>query len=304
MKQSSNILVKGGPKCICSVNVNRKVWFCNISGNAIDTRQDLLLIFECGHCYYESNVIRFIELFSQDKLTLDCGMIYDELPADIINHNHCVICWCSLTAMNMYAIFGDYNIHGTGAVKGMTIYDKKYLDCLADTDLFEIGDIVDTEGYRGHGYYILTAEKQFCAMAIDEHYPIINVKDPIGLITIIKSLCKVSGFGCLNIDSLLTDYGSLYIQDGGIAEGTDQLDFQVIHGKVEAAHLALDYYIVGDYGTDDPEEKYAINPSYVVDIATENFTKTVITKEEPDLVCGYSIYDICIWIKSKYVLKK
>lgn len=115
--------------------VDRKVLYCNYRGclKSVDVKKDF--VYSCGHIFHEDCIYKVHNT--------SCGSLRLELN-DIVSHQHVCPFDCEkkkeLHKWNMY----------TESKYGIVI-PNKYKNKLKF--LFEDGDLVDTDGYRGIGMY-------------------------------------------------------------------------------------------------------------------------------------------------------
>ena len=137
---------------------NYRTYLC---GHAIIDIHYLSIIFD----YVNSNFCHMIKLRQQGGIHINEYVINQ--IANI--STTCPIC-CNEnnSRIDMYKIDNRFV---TGSVILRNIIPKKYLDQIMYE--FTNGSIVDTEGYRGTGLYLLD-DKKWIALELDEYYPIWN----------------------------------------------------------------------------------------------------------------------------------
>ena len=183
---------------------NRQVWYCNLSGffipelnpeidpNEIDAGTDEKTIaeqlfdegynhyriYKCGHLVLDSYLI--LSLYDNFNAKRKCDTVekvesllqkYEKVcPCcnDIGNGYPSV---CENEKTKMYRVSNGFSTGGT-IILGNVI-PHEYLKFM--THLFEKGDIVDCEGYRGTGIHIFNGH-QFVEVPKDEYWPIIPLE--------------------------------------------------------------------------------------------------------------------------------
>lgn len=196
-----------GNDAINPEETKRLVWYCNYTGIFIPELQekygcqidfkeedDENLCFElnlikagytnyqvypCSHCFLDVSLLCAL----YDNINFCWSPKFSEERAkQIINNlDKCPICnpvqksvLKSLNKNNYDEKLIPYIVSNeliTGSVILRPIFPKKYIHHLADLHVFEEGDLVDVDGYRGIGLYILDDDGKFKQVKTGEYYP-------------------------------------------------------------------------------------------------------------------------------------
>lgn len=174
--------------------IDRLIWYCNISGNPIPELQCFnksnmhltypikkkclseqlyhegatsYRVYGCGHAFLDIHVLCAIF----DHSAYRSESLRKELVSTL--SKGCLICSNVRTSSedkgNVYGVSGSY-VGGTVHIK--TTIPKKMLPYLKG--LWDEGQVIDTDGYRGIGLYILEAG-EFVKVELGEYYPIWTV---------------------------------------------------------------------------------------------------------------------------------
>ncbi|XWV26315.1 putative orfan [Tupanvirus soda lake] len=198
---------------------NNEEYNCEKSDNNKQYKKPLSLIYfeegyndyntyKCGHCiyliYYLSTIFDYVNSNYSNMINLRKNNKDEEYVENILLNLHsCPICGGNSTNRKDMYIINNSMCTGTIIVKNT--YPLKYLNKISSE--FTEGDIIDTDGYRGLGLYILENGK-FCKMNVGEYYAIIpkHLSNKYGYIKILKELSKCSY-------NNLPEFDELYITD-------------------------------------------------------------------------------------------
>lgn len=185
-------------------NFPRALWYCNISGVLIPELQtkysDLEIdlqdlepeqslasdfyqgkltevaynkyrVFPCGHCildvYYLSSLYDNMNFnwsppFTIEKVEKCIQRLLEKCPI------------CDTNVYDPDKVYLVSNRLTLGTVILKSIIPLKYLKYLSS--IFEPGKVIDTDGYRGIGLYLLDDDQQFKKIPIENYYPIWSLK--------------------------------------------------------------------------------------------------------------------------------